>query len=142
MTSRFPAATPGREPDVIAPDGSEIRLLLATGRASMCHCTLPAGRTTLAVRHRTVEEIWFILGGTGEVWRRDDSGEEVLGVGPGTSLTIPLGAEFQFRATGKEALIFVIATTPPWPGAEEAVRVADHWPPDVRGKSPSSPSAP
>jgi mannose-6-phosphate isomerase-like protein (cupin superfamily) len=126
----------GAEPDAIAPDGSEIRLLLATGRTSVCHCTLPAGRTTLAVRHRTVEEIWFFLGGTGEVWRRDASGEEVLGVGPGTSL------EFQFRATGEKALTFVIATMPPWPGAEEAVRVADHWPPDIGGESPSSPSAP
>ena len=131
MTSRFPSATLGGQPDAIAPDGSEIRLLLATGRASVCHCTLPAGRTTLAVRHRTVEEIWFFLGGTGEVWRRDGSGEEVLGVGPGTSLTIPLGVEFQFRAIGDEALTFLIATVPPWPGAEEAVRVADHWSPDV-----------
>jgi mannose-6-phosphate isomerase-like protein (cupin superfamily) len=92
---------------------------------------LPAGRTTLAVRHRTVEEIWFFLGGTGEVWRRDASGEEVVGVGPNTSLTIPLGVEFQFRAIGAKALTFIIATTPPWPGAEEAMRVADHWPPDV-----------
>lgn len=131
MTPRFPATTLGNEPDAIAPDGSEIRLLLATEQASVCHCTLPPGRTTLAVRHRTVEEIWFFLGGTGEVWRRGASGEEVLEVAPGTSLTIPLGVEFQFRATGDSALTFVIATMPPWPGAEEAVRVADHWPPDL-----------
>ena len=131
MTARFPAATLAAEPDVMAPDGSEIRLLLAAGQASVCHCTLPAGRTTLAVRHRTVEEIWFFLGGTGEVWRRDGSGEEVLGVRPGTSLTIPRGVAFQFRATGEKALTFIIATTPPWPGSDEAVRVADHWPPDV-----------
>ena len=131
MTSRFPVATLGPEPDVIAPDGSEIRLLLATGRASVCHCTLPAGRTTLAVRHRTVEDIWFFLGGTGEVWRRDASGEEVVGVGPNTSITIPLGVEFQFRATDEKALTFITATTPPWPGADEAVRVTDHWPADV-----------
>lgn len=131
MIPRFPAATLGKEPDAIAPDGSEIRLLLATEQASVCHCTLPPGRTTLAVRHRTVEEVWFFLGGTGEVWRRDASGEEVLGVAPGTSLTIPLGVEFQFRATGEAALTFIIATMPPWPGAEEAVRVTDHWPPDV-----------
>ena len=142
MSTRFPTATLGARPDAIAPDGSEIRLLLATGRASVCHCTLPAGRTTLAVRHRTVEEIWFFLSGTGEVWRRDAAGEEVLGVGPGTSLAIPLGVEFQFRALGDQSLTFVIATMPPWSGAEEAVRVADHWPPDVRGESPSSPSAP
>ncbi len=34
----------------------------------------------------------------------------------------------QFRNTGDEDLCFVIVTMPPWPGAEEARRVTDHWP--------------
>lgn len=45
------------EPDAYAPYGSEIRVLLATGAASMAHGTLPPGETSLAVAHRTVEEI-------------------------------------------------------------------------------------
>lgn len=121
-----------REPaaryDALAPDGSEIRLLVATGRGSMVHCTLPPGGVSQAVRHRTVEEVWYVLGGAGEVWRRHEGEEAVLAVHPGVSLDIPLGAHFQFRCTSPEPLEVLIVTMPPWPGADEAVRVADHWP--------------
>ena len=113
--------------DVIAPDGSEIRLLVETGGGSLCHCTLPRGATSLAVTHRTVEEVWYVLEGAGEVWRRQGVLEEVLAMRPGTALSIPLGTHFQFRNIGDGPLAFVIVTMPPWPGEDEAVRVADHW---------------
>jgi mannose-6-phosphate isomerase-like protein (cupin superfamily) len=127
MTTLDARALPSAH-DVLAPDGSEIRLLGATARASMVHCTLPPGRTTLAVRHRTVEEIWYVVAGRGEVWRRLGDAETTVEALPGVSLTIPTGAHFQFRATGDAPLQIIIATMPPWPGADEAVRVADHWP--------------
>jgi len=114
-------------PDCFAPDGSEIRLLPATGRASMVHCTLPPGKVSLAVAHRSVEEIWYFLEGRGEVWRKLGTDEEVVQVSPGVSLTIPLGAHFQFRNSGDTPLRFVLAAVPPWPGDNEAYRVADHW---------------
>jgi mannose-6-phosphate isomerase-like protein (cupin superfamily) len=122
QTKQLPQA-----PDCFAPDGSEIRLLPATGRASMVHCTLPPGKVSLAVAHRTVEEIWYFLEGQGEVWRKLGAREEVVQVSPGVSLTIPLGAHFQFRNSGDTPLRFVLATVPPWPGDNEAYRVADHW---------------
>ncbi len=115
------------QPDAIAPDGSEIRFLQATDRASVVHCTLPPGATTVAVFHRTVEEIWFFLTGTGEVWRSHGGSEEVLRMEPGSSLTIPLGASFQFRALGSVPLTLLIATVPPWPGDTEAVRTQGRW---------------
>ncbi|MCZ6721456.1 MAG: cupin domain-containing protein [Alphaproteobacteria bacterium] len=111
-----------------APDGSEIRELLCAKGGSMVHCTLPVGGVSMAVAHRTVEELWFFLKGRGEVWRKVGDVEEVVEVGPSVSLDIPLGGHFQFRNTGPEPLEFIIATMPPWPGADEAVRVADHWP--------------
>jgi mannose-6-phosphate isomerase-like protein (cupin superfamily) len=114
--------------DTLAPDGSEIRLLAATGRASMVHCALPPGGVSLAVAHRTVEEIWHFVEGEGEVWRQFGGVEEVTPVRPGASLTIPTGAHFQFRNTGATRLCFIIATMPPWPGPEEARRVNDYWP--------------
>jgi mannose-6-phosphate isomerase-like protein (cupin superfamily) len=114
--------------DALAPDGSEIRLLAATARASMVHCTLPPGGVSLAVAHRTVEEIWWVVEGEGEVWRRLGEVEEVVAVGPGVALTIPTGAHFQFRATGPAPLRILIATMPPWPDEHEAYRVTDHWP--------------
>ena len=123
----FQTARAGGSADALAPDGSEIRLLGAVRGGSVVHCTLPPGRTSLAVRHRTVEEIWYVLGGRGQVWRGLGPREEVVDVEPGVALTIPLGVHFQFRTVGSEPLRFVIVTIPPWPGAEEAVRVKDHW---------------
>jgi mannose-6-phosphate isomerase-like protein (cupin superfamily) len=46
----------------------------------------------------------------------------------GVSLTIPVGTHFQFRNAEAVPLRFIIATIPPWPGSDEAVRVEDRWP--------------
>ncbi len=107
--------------DALAPDGSEIRLLHQLGGVSVVHCRLSVGVTTIPVRHRTVEEVWYFLAGEGQVWRKQGGREQVLDVRPGMSLTIPLGTDFQFRNTGDAPLEFLIATTPPWPGEDEAV---------------------
>jgi len=116
--------------DVLAPDGSEIRLLCQLAGGSMVHCALPPGGVSVPVSHRTVEEIWYFVSGQGEVWRKLADRDEVSEARPGLSLTIPLGAHFQFRNTGTEALEFVIATMPPWPGEDEAFPVEGPWPVD------------
>ena len=112
---------------VIAPDGSEIRELVATDRGSMVNCTLPPGKTSLAVTHRTVDEVWHFLSGQGQVWRKNDDGETVVDAEPGLSLSIEVGTHFQFRNTGDENLCFVITTMPPWSGEDETRRVPDFW---------------
>ncbi len=109
------------EYDLLAPDGSEIRLLHSLSGASVVHCSLPVGAVSIPVRHRTVEEVWFFLAGEGQVWRKQGEREEVLEASRGFSLTIPLGTQFQFRNTGDVPLEFLITTTPPWPGEDEAV---------------------
>jgi mannose-6-phosphate isomerase-like protein (cupin superfamily) len=114
--------------DVLAPDTSEIRLLVGTTRGSLAHGTLAPGRVSLAIAHQTVEEVWYVTAGRGQVWRKQDGRELVVDVEPGTALTIPTGVHFQFRTTGPERLCFVMCTMPPWPGEHEAVRVPDHWP--------------
>lgn len=114
--------------DCLAPDRSEIRLLVTAERGSCVHCTLPPGAVSLAVKHRSVEEIWYCLAGRGEVWRKLGSNEETVEFSPGVSLTIPCGAHFQFRNAGDKPLELVLVTMPPWPGEHEAERVADHWP--------------
>ena len=116
------------DPDVLAPDGSEIRLLSATSRGSMVHCTLNPGQVSLAVAHRTVDEVWYFLEGTGQVWRRLGEKERVVDVAPGGSLSIPVGAHFQFKTNGDRPLRFLIVTIPPWPGHDEAYPVEGHWP--------------
>ena len=65
--------------------------------------------------------------GSGQVWRKNDTAESVVDVGPGVSLSIETGTHFQFRNTGDEDLRFIIVTMPPWPGEDEAVRVDDYW---------------
>jgi mannose-6-phosphate isomerase-like protein (cupin superfamily) len=120
------------EPDAIAPDGSEVRILLGVGGGGMAHFALAAGQTSIAVEHRTVEEVWFFLAGRGQMWRRDRAGREVVhDVEPGVSIDIPLGTAFQFRAFGDEPLSAIGATMPPWPGEGEASRVDGPWEPTV-----------
>ena len=113
--------------DALAPDGSEIRLLAEASGGSMVHCTLGPGAVSVAVAHRTVEEVWYFLEGTGQVWRKHGDEERVVDVAPGASLSIPAGAHFQFRATGDGPLRSVIVTMPPWPGDDEAYPVAGYW---------------
>jgi mannose-6-phosphate isomerase-like protein (cupin superfamily) len=115
--------------DTLAPDGSEIRLLVGVAGGGMAHCTLPPGRVTTAVRHRSVEEVWFCTAGRGQVWRRSAEAEETVDVEPGVALSIPLGTSFQFRASGPGPLEIVITTMPPWPGPDEAVAVDGPWEP-------------
>ena len=110
-----------------APDGSEIRLLSDMSRGGLSHCTLLAGRTSAAVSHRSVEEIWYFIQGSGEIWRKLEKDETVEAVHAGICVTILPRTHFQFRNTGELPLIFIIATMPPWPGPHEAQRVTDHW---------------
>jgi mannose-6-phosphate isomerase-like protein (cupin superfamily) len=113
--------------DVIAPDGSEIRLLGQIVGASMVHCSLPAGAVSLPVRHRTVEEVWYILSGRGQLWRSHGEQQQIVDLVPGLAVTIPLETSFQFSCTGDEPLTLAIVTSPPWPGADEAVAVDGPW---------------
>ena len=117
----------GERPDLLAPDGSEVYLGLECSRGGLSVFVLPAGRTSRAIRHRTIEEVWYFLHGEGEMWRRRGEAEEICRVGPGAFLTIPTGTAFQFRAVGEEPLRFAIATMPPWPGTDEAVPAEGPW---------------
>jgi mannose-6-phosphate isomerase-like protein (cupin superfamily) len=112
------------EPDVVAPDGSLIGLLAANERGSMVHCTLPPATVTRAVRHRGVAELWFVVTGSGLLWH----GGDIVALRRGVSVAIEPGVPFQFRS-GHAGLAIVIATMPPWPGADEAEAADGPWPP-------------
>ena len=121
----------GAAPDAIAPDGTAVRLLAALSAASFAHFELPAGAVSHAIVHRTVEEIWYFVAGRGELWRRSGEQEDLVAVGPGVCVTIPLGTRFQFRAAADAPLAFVAVTMPPWPGDGEAEVVEGKWRPTV-----------
>ncbi|WP_341675649.1 cupin domain-containing protein [Niveibacterium sp. SC-1] len=113
--------------DEYAPDGSEVRRLLRVAGGSMAHFRLAPGQTSSAVMHRSVEEIWYVLEGRGEIWRSQDGAAEIVALEPGLCLTIPLGTCFQFRAAPDEPVSLVAVTLPPWPGDDEAIPVAGAW---------------
>ena len=115
--------------DAVAPDGSEVRILLSLAGGGMAHFQLAGGQVSRAVRHRTVEEIWYIVSGSGEMWRSDGNSGDVAVLSPGTCLTIPVGVSFQFRSLGVEPLAAVAITMPPWPGESEADMVEGLWDP-------------
>ena len=77
-TSKLPT-----RPSELAPDGSAVRPLLGLPGGSMAHFELPAAETSRAVAHRTVGELWFVLSGRGELWRKRGTREEVVVLEPG-----------------------------------------------------------
>jgi len=114
-------------PDVVAPDGSEVRVLCGLSRGGLAMFSLRPGAVSRAVAHRTVEEIWYVVSGCGRIWRKLGEQEEIAEIGAGVSLSLPTGTHFQFRCDGPEPLTVLGATMPPWPGADEAYVVEGKW---------------
>jgi mannose-6-phosphate isomerase-like protein (cupin superfamily) len=125
--SRFETKLLPEAPDATAPDGSDVRMLLALPGGSMAHFELAAGQVSIAVRHRTVDEIWYVVSGFGKMWRKKDDHEEIVDLEAGVCLTLPVGTHFQFRASAEGPLGAVGVTMPPWPGDQEAIVVAGPW---------------
>jgi mannose-6-phosphate isomerase-like protein (cupin superfamily) len=115
----------------VAPDGSDVRILLGLRSGGMAHFELGPGQISKAVTHRTVEEIWYFVSGRGQMWRKQNGEGTVIDVHPGVCLTIPLGTHFQFRSFGYEPLAAIGITMPPWPGDGEATAVTGKWQPTV-----------
>ena len=115
------------EPDVIAPDGSEVRVLCQLSRGGLTAFSLAPKAVSKAVAHRTIEDVWYFTSGRGSMWRKLGDREEVVEVGPGISISIPTGTHFQFRCDGAEPLVAIGATMPPWPGEDEAFFVEGKW---------------
>ena len=91
MKTPFTTHRLAETPDAIAPDGSEVRVLARLAGGSMAHFRLPAGAVSRAVVHRTVEELWYFVGGRGRMWRHDGDREEIVEARPGVSISIPVG---------------------------------------------------
>lgn len=111
----------------IAPDESLIRKFPDGEKGGMAFCELPAKKISKAVKHQTVEELWYCVDGKGKFWRKINDDENVLDVEPGMYLTIPVGAHFQFKNETEHFLKFLITTIPCWPGPTEAISVDDYW---------------
>ncbi|PHQ80308.1 MAG: cupin [Coxiella sp. (in: Bacteria)] len=115
----------------MSPAGAEVRLLMNNEYGGMAQCTLLKNIISKPVRHKTVSEFWYVLSGSGQIWRKNNSSEEVTELTTGVSIDIPLGTDFQYRS-GAENLVFICVTMPPWSGADEAEFVKQGtWAPTV-----------
>ena len=127
-TLSFPIANRRAEPDDTAPDGSEIRLLIGephgATKAGLAEAFLGPAQVSRPVWHKTVEEIWYVLEGAGQVWRCppdvDPATVPPVAVYAGDALTIPTKWFFQFASRKDAPLRFLCYTAPPWPGPSEA----------------------
>jgi mannose-6-phosphate isomerase-like protein (cupin superfamily) len=111
-----------------APDGSYIWKLPDVRHAGLCKCVLPAGHISSAKRHKTVDEIWHFVSGSGQLWRKRDGEKEIItDIESELSVTIPVGTHFQFKNIGDTDLVVLIVTSTIWPGEEEAESVPNYW---------------
>lgn len=131
MSPRFPSVELPLDPSAVAADGLEVRELLAVAGGSSAHFQLNGGRTGRAVRHRTVDETWYVVRGRGEMWREGDGQMDVTSMRPGVCVAILAGTRFQVRAFGRDPLEVIAFTSPPWPGDDEASLVEGQWQPDL-----------
>ena len=127
VPSTFAALHVDDAADVLAPDGSVVRVLARTGGGSMARFSLPGFGVSRAVVHRTVDELWYFIAGRGQMWLRCGDHESIIDVVPGTSIAIPVGTAFQFCSRSADTLQAVGVTMPPWPGHDEAVVVNGPW---------------
>ena len=107
----------------LSPAGAEVRLLMSNSMGGIAHCTLVKGKVSKAVAHRTVSELWHVISGKGEIWRRQDGNELITALEPGITIDIPLGTDFQYRSIGSDDLVFLCVTMPPWPGSDEVTYI-------------------
>ncbi len=116
-----------------APDGSKVTVLARGARASSCIAVLPAQSASRTVMHQTVEELWYVMRGHGEIFCQAINDGTPFQVEAGHSFVIPPQTAFQFRTTSSE-LEVLITTIPAWPGDEEGlVCEGGPWPPTVGG---------
>ena len=127
QTCSFPSAPEGR-----SPAGAEIRHLIGGETGNMIHATVAPGQVNRATVHATVSELWHVVSGAGQIWRRDATGEETTDLRKGVSIDIPVGTAFQYRCTGSDPLQFLCISMPRWPGDSEATVI----------EGPGEPTAP
>jgi mannose-6-phosphate isomerase-like protein (cupin superfamily) len=116
-------------PDSIAPDGLEVRLLAAGQLGGMAHFRLGPRSVGRAILHEELEEIWYCLSGSGEVWLSPgcDVEEDPIVLIAGVSFVVRRGVAFQLRNLSDIAMDFVGVTMPPWPGDHAVTLVEGRW---------------
>ena len=119
------------ESEAKSPAGADIRYLMDGTTGSMIHSTVPPHQINRATVHSTVSEFWYVLEGSGEIWRDDGRESVITALVPGTAIDIPVGTAFQYRSVSDTPLKFICVTMPPWRGDFEATYVEGAWQPTI-----------
>lgn len=95
------------------PHGSEIRPLIDRTTAPITQCslaeeTLPPGKTVTPHHHEVLEEIYYILSGSGLM----TIGEETQSVSTGDAIYIPKQQRHSLTNTGDEAMKILLVCGP------------------------------
>ena len=114
-----------------APDESRVRPLLSLASGGMAQFELKTGQISKAVMHCSVEEIWLVLSGRGQIWRRNAVKQSIVELEAGVCVSIPVRTAFQFRCHGDDPLRIAAVTMPPCARSTArqalAVRVEGKW---------------
>src|SRR5688572_21079182 len=94
--SQMSVRTLPASPDAVSPDcGAEIRHLLTSPGGDLTHAVCLAGSTSRVHHLPQLDEGYFVLAGTGEIWRASDDRETVTALRPGRWVAMPEGTRFQ-----------------------------------------------
>jgi mannose-6-phosphate isomerase-like protein (cupin superfamily) len=93
--------------------GSELRPLIDRTTSEITQCSLaeellPPGRSVTAHHHQELEEIYYVLSGTGLM----TVGEESHKVVPGDAVYVPRGSRHTLENTGAEPIRLLVACGP------------------------------
>jgi mannose-6-phosphate isomerase-like protein (cupin superfamily) len=117
-------------PDVLGDYPGEMRFLsraLGTEQVAFTHRRMPAqsgGKGSYGHRHRTQEEVYFVLSGHLEAKVED----EVIELGPQSALRVAPGVARSLWNEGPEDVVLVIVSTRLDSLAGEIEKVEDFWP--------------
>lgn len=109
-----------------APDGSNVRPLLRFPSGSMARFEFSAGQVSQAVWHPELDELWYVIDGSGEMWRKKDQISSIDALAPGTCVSIPRHTAFQCRA-GRAGMIVIAVTLPAWSGDSNVIAAIGPW---------------
>ena len=131
---RFRTAYLPERPTYRSPsEAAEIRMLVATPLGELTHARAAAGHASVPATVEGTTEMFYVIGGRGALWRRVGAQEDVVALGPGRAVVLPVDSAFQYWAD--EDLELMVATMPMWQHANwHAVDGA--WPSGARELAP------
>jgi mannose-6-phosphate isomerase-like protein (cupin superfamily) len=107
---------------LVGPNGDIIRELAASRNSSarkqsLAEATIPVGGTVPEHFHKTIEELYFVLSGTGLMKIEDETRQ----IGEGDTVIILPGQRHKITNNGSEPLVFLACCSPEWNADDQVV---------------------